>query len=416
MNKKIDNEKILSRILDIDRKNIFLKYLVRRLRSDEYRGWHVSQHNRYGLDDIKIILQKIYEISSDKYFAIPPGDYRSDCVLDSKFRKFQNIVNNINSKMGRGTINSIKKNFFPDLERMGFLERKKFISDGNFKSIIHGKLTKYAIAFIKAGSLIQKYKKFTDGIDKLFGNKISELAEIIHLSDYINDPISIYEFMFIFSDNSEGLDKIKLLDAYRGLRGHNRTKVIDLVKEYANPDNFSGNKTARRDFHNWKNQSQQMMNLLKTTVYFEVDRNKYFRLNVNSKTGFFQKPVKRSAIAKRDYFDFHDVQKKNKFELHHIIPIASAKNQEEAKMIDDHRNLIYIHHAKHKQISRSGNRHVVLTIDISKASFSDFERTSCITAKNNSDALYSKIPRKIAIVSQHNIDLLNSIFEYSNEQ
>ena len=411
----VDTEQILLEIVSINEDNLFLKYIVKRLRDNKYRGWHISQHNRYDLGDIEIILRNIQKVVGTDSFAIPPGDYDRDATLTGDFQNFQAIVNGVNSEMGRGTINSLKKNFFPDMEGMGFLVREKIKPSKTSAPVLYGRLTPGAIEFIEAGTLIEKYKKFTDGIDKLFGSKISELAEMIHLSEYVNDTISIYEFMFIFSDSSEDLDKIELLDSYRSLKKHERAKVIELVKKYANPDNFDGNKTVQRDFHNWKNQAQQIMSLLKTTVYFEADQNKFFRLNVGS-TGFFQEPTKRSIIPKREYFTFHDVEKRDKFELHHIVPISSARNKEEAKMVDNYINLIYIHRGRHKRITQNGDKNVVLTIDPNEAIFSDFEDKDIVKTENEEDALYTKDTSKIEKIAEYNTGLLKSIFEFEKQQ
>lgn len=407
-------EQILSKIVSINEDNLFLQYIVKRLRDDKYRGWHISQHNRYNLREIEMILRKIQEVAGTDSFAIPPGDYCRDTILTGDYQNFQTIVNSIKSEINKGTINSVKKNFFPDLEGMGFLVREKIKPNKNSSLALYGRLTPSAIKF-EAGTLIEKYKKFTDGIDKLFDSKISELAEMIHLSEYVNDAISIYEFMFIFSDNSEDLNKIELLDSYRSLKKHEKTKVKKLIEKYAQPGNFVGNKTAQRDFHNWKNQAQQIMSLLGATVYFEVDRNKFFRLNVGS-TGFFQEPTKRSAIPKREYFTFHGVEKRDKFELHHIVPISSARNKEEAKMVDSYINLIYIHRGQHKQITQNGDKNVVLTIDPNEAIFSDFEDRNIVKAENKKDALYTKDTEKIKKIADYNIELLKSIFEFEKLQ
>ena len=409
-------QEILKEILSIDKNNVFLQYIIARLRSNDYRGWHISQHNRFAMEEVEIILGEIHNVTGTNHFAIPPGDYASNHELGESFKDYKRIVNQINSKMGRGTINSLKKNFFPDLQKMGFLARERMVLHQNSQPVWHGNLTSSAIEMIEAGNdLIKKYKKFTDSIDKLFGRKISDLAETIHLSDYANDAISIYEFMFILSDNSENLDKIKLLGSYRALKEHSKREVKSLIKKYANPDNFSGKKNEKRDFHNWKNQAQQIMNLLKTTVYFEVDQNKYFRLNASS-TGFFKKPVRRSVIPKREYFNFHKVQKREKFELHHIVPISVARNKEEAKNIDDYKNLIYIHQMKHKLISKNRNRNVVLYVDPNEVVFSDFENENSIKAVNEESAIYSKDTGKIAKMMKHNKELIKSIFDFEKSQ
>ncbi len=408
-------QEILNEILAIDKSNLFLKYIVRRLRSKEYRGWHVSQHNRYDLHHIKSILRKIHAVAKLEQFAIPPGDYQRDTILPDDFRKYQTIVKRINAEAGRGTINSLKKNFFPDLENMGFLSREKFKLCEKGRPVLHGKLTSHAVEFITDTEVITSYKKFTDGIDRLFGNKISQLAETIHHSDYSGDKLSIYEFMFILSDSDGTLDKIGLLDSCRSLPKHNRKKVIELAREYADPRNFEGDKTAKRDFHNWKNQAQQIMRLLKTTVYFEVDKD-CFRLNVGDTGFFFRENTQRKSAPKRKYFEFHEVKKKDGFELHHIVPISSARNKKEARIIDHYRNLIYIHRKKHKIISKNRNKNVVLTIGPDKALFADFDNRRCVKAINNQDALYAKEQNKVKKIATYNVKLLKSIFEFERSQ
>ncbi len=145
-------KQILSEILSISKDNLFLNYIIERLCDDNYRGWHVSQHNRYDMNVIGIILQNIQKVVRTNFFAIPPGDYDRDTPLKGVFQNFQTIVNGVNSEMGRGTINSLKKNFFPDLEKMSFLIRKKIKPNNDSRSISCGKLTPSAIETTYRGS------------------------------------------------------------------------------------------------------------------------------------------------------------------------------------------------------------------------------------------------------------------------
>jgi len=131
-----------------------------------------------------------------------------------------------------------------------------------------------------------------------------------------------------------------------------------------------------------------------------------------SKTGFFEERSTRRAGPKRQYFTFHGVQKKADFELHHIVPISSARNKTEAKVIDDHMNLIYIHRVKHKEVSRNRNENVVLGIDPTTATFSDFQKSNTITATNKKDAFYSDDAKKVKKMASYNAELLRSIFGY----
>ena len=409
----VNANKILIEILSVQKNNSFLLYIVERLQKKNYRGWHISQHNRYDLSDIENILCVILKVSGTDFFAIPPGDFKKGTSLPSHFIIFQEFVNGVSDIMKRGTINSLKKNFFPDLIRMKFLERKKLKTDEYPSGVFHGKLTSNAVDFIEA-DLVTKYKLYTDAIDRMFEGKISELAEMINLSDYNDDGITIYELMFILSDSSKCLNKMSMLSSWRSLSKHKRIKVIDLIKSYSRPSNFDGDKNTKRDFGNWKNEAQQIIRLLKATVYFEVDAELSFRLNVSSK-GFFQKTKLRSSVPKQKYFDYHNVNKQSEFELHHIIPISSARNKKEAIKIDDYRNLIYIDRARHREVSRNGNNKFILTIDAIKAVFSDLDRMNHVKAENGNDALYTKELNKIEKISDYNIKLLMSIFEFEKD-
>lgn len=405
-----DHASILAEIESVEEGNLFLRYITRRLRSPDYRGWHVSQHNRYTIDDIEKIVRAVDDVVGGGVFAIFPGDDKGE-KIPPQYAHYAEIVRQVKADMGRGTVNSVKKNFFPDMDGMGLLHREKIDAAGLPRKTLHGSLTAAARAFLDAKTLVEKYKIFTDGVDNLFGNKISDLAELLSVSDYAHDKISIDEFMFILSDKSESLNKIEILDSYRSLKKFQQKKARDLIQKYANPRAFEGDKTAKRDFHNWKNQIQQMMGLLKTTVYFEVELNRCFRLNTG-RTGFFRIHPQRSAAPKRQYFFFHEVRKKENFELHHIVPISAARNQSEAKDVDHHKNLIYIHREKHLEISKSRDKNVVLDIDPASATFSDFDKSNAITAKNKQDALYSDDAQKVAKVAAYNAKLLKSIYDY----
>lgn len=402
-----DPQDILKEILSIDENNLFLKYIVERIKRDDYRGWHASQHNRLDLEVIQSLMQAIYDVVGRGEFAIPPGDlkdYPSEEAAYKNFPDYKAIVYRVAPKISKGGFNSVKKNFFPDMDRMGFLRRKN-------KRI--GELTQNGINLINDGSIFGRYKKFTDAIDKLLGSNASNLAETIHRSEYAHEAISIYEFMFIFSDTDGSMNKIEILDSYRSLNNFKQRKVRDLIKEYANPRNFEGNKTQKRDFNNWKNQAQQIFKLLKATVYFEVKGNDCFRLK-GGDVGFFENTVKRSVIPKKEYFQFHNVGKRNGFELHHIIPISHARNRKDARIIDNYLNLIYLGRGSHEEITRAGNKHVILNMTPAEATFSGFDEINPLRTKNEVDALYTRDQKKIDKVVKHNAGLLRSIYDFES--
>ncbi|PID83218.1 hypothetical protein CSB11_02650 [Candidatus Campbellbacteria bacterium] len=418
--KNIDTTKILKQILEIKPENKFLKYIVNRIQKDDYRGTHISQHNRYTMEYMEQVFNTIFKIAGTNKFAIPTGDHKinfNDIDLETKFSTYKKIVDSLYEETGKGTYNSVKKNFSVDWDKMSFLNR--YDKDGKKRNSFKGvgvhyiQLTETAVSLIKETNILKKYKIFTDAVERLFGNKLSEIVETIYYSDYRNTTISIYEFVFILLDSSLGREeKIELMQSYRELPKIGRNKFFDKMKEYAKPSNFDGNKTKKRDFHNWKNESQQILSLLKTTVYFDVVLNRFLKLNVGN-TGIFSEDMlqKRSESVKIDYFKEHGINKKSNFELHHIIPFRHARNKNELKLIDNYKNLIYLHKSKHKEITKNKDRHVVLFIDPEKLQLSDFEKNT-IEAINNDNTEYSKNDSILKAMMKHNKSLLESIFEY----
>ena len=413
---------VLLEIQALDSNNEFINYIIKRIQRDDYRGLHISQHNRYDLDFLENILKSIYKISDNTIFEIPPGDYKrnqGDNLLIN-YTSYKAIVDDLQKKTKKSTYNSLKKNFFVDLDRMGFLlrydKKKQLVIQAKRSPIYYAKLSDKAINFINSGDdLLKKYKLFTDAIDNIFKGQITELANTIYYSNYKNTTISIYEFMFILSDTNLSRDcKVKLLDSYRRLEKFERSKIIKLLKKYATPKQFVGNKINKRDFNNWKNESQQIFTLLKTTVYFDVSPNRYIKLNIG-KTGIFpENYIKRSPAIKIDYFKYHGVENTINFELHHIIPISQAKNKEEFKLIDDKRNIIYLEKNKHKEISKNNHSNVYLELNKTIASFCDFNNNKIIT-KNKTDALYSTAQNIINNLINYNRSLLKNIYNFNND-
>ena len=220
--------------------------------------------------------------------------------------------------------------------------------------------------------------------------------------------------MFIFSDENESLNKIELLDSYRRLNSCQRHKVNELVKAYAQPENFAGDKTHQRDYDNWKNQAQQIMGLLVDGVYFEIDKNNFFRLNSDD-TGSPQGTRRGSRVRKQEYFVYHDVERRDNFEVHHIIPLKKARNVENGRakwrLIDDHLNMIYIHKSTHQNITNLGEKYAVLKIDQNKIVFSHLNGSEGIRATNGEDALYTRDPSKIEEIAHYNERLVKSIYQ-----
>lgn len=413
----------LQNILKIDAGNVFLQYIVDRLQKDDYRGIHISQHNRYDLSFVINMLSAIKDIVDDKLFEIPRGDYSERENVKkyniNDYQDFKQITDAVFSSTGRTTYNSIKKNFFVDFHRMGLITRydKNSAATNPYKrtTIHYVSLTKAANKLLNSSELIEKHRIFTEVLDKnLFKSYLSYLVNLIFESPYKDTSISIYEFMFILTD-TELETPIKLLNEYRRLKPFEKDKLLKLIQEYANPDNFDGGKTQKRDFHNWINETQQMFALLKQTSYFQIDeKSQNIALNVGIYGIFSVDNISRSEKPRREYFEIHKLKKATDYELHHIVAISKSRNKVEVKLLDNVYNLIYLHKDKHLEITKQKNSHVYLSINETIAKFCDFDKTK-IQANNGINALYSTDKIILQQLESHNKIAINKIYEFSSE-
>ncbi|RLA74240.1 MAG: hypothetical protein DRG11_05555 [Epsilonproteobacteria bacterium] len=413
-------DKNLREILDIDKDNLFLKYIAQRVQKDDYRGVHISQHNRYDLVFVSKFIDVIYDKIGGKLSEIPRGDYsdrenKKDYDIND-YEKFQEITNIIHDKVGKTTYNSIKKNFFVDFHRMGLIKRydkNKNETNPHKRTAIHFiSISDDGIKLKNSKNIVEKYRIFTDILDKnLFDNFLGYLTDLLFDSDYKNDTISIYEFMFIFTDTTID-NHINLLDSYRNLKIYQKDKFLKLIQNYANPYNFIGDKKDKRDFHNWINESQQIFSLLKQTSYFQTDeKNENIALNIGTYGIFSIDNLKRSDTPKQEYFKLHDIKKRTNFELHHIIAISKAKNKEELKLLDHVNNLIYLQKKKHFEFTKKLNKNVNLSINPLQAKFYDFDK-NVIIANNHKDSMYSKEHKILKDIDRYNKKALEKIYQY----
>ncbi len=270
------------------------------------------------------------------------------------------------------------------------------------------KLTKEAIKMLKARSIFLKYRIFTKGIEKMLGSSLTNLVEAIDLSELRRDRFSFEEYTLIFSDNEnlDGNEKIELLREYRRLSTNGKEEVLKNIKKYCDPNRFARNKTEKRDYHNWRNETQQLFSLFKTTIYFEVFNiggKDFFKLNTSENIGIFE--LRRSSTPKNLYFRNHKIQKINNYELHHIVPLSFVRNKGEYKIIDDYRNLIYIHKDKHKEIKRD---FIVFKEQSPKIFFKNrFDDSEQVVAKNGENTSFNEALLKD--IENYNIKLRNAI-------
>ena len=102
---------------------------------------------------------------------------------------------------------------------------------------------------------------------------------------------------------------------------------------------------------NWYNESLQVFNLLNQTIYFKTFRKIILMLSISQEILEFV--ASRSQKEKELYFEYHNVPKKDGYQLHHIYPISYATSRKELELIDNHKNLIYISDKIHSKIPRN---------------------------------------------------------------
>lgn len=103
---------ILQDILKIDESKECIKFLVKRVQSENYRGVQISQHNRYEQKEILIILQEIYNLCGENYLQIRTTDLSKRPQNINGEEMYAKLTHNIASKIGRCTQDSLRKNIF----------------------------------------------------------------------------------------------------------------------------------------------------------------------------------------------------------------------------------------------------------------------------------------------------------------
>lgn len=410
----MEDYKYLREIENISPYNTFLRYIVDRVLSNDYRGVQCSQHNRLTFEYFSNLVSVIYNVAGASAFDIHIGDDNGE--KQPQAYTYYKVIECIKTIVGKGTINSVKKNTFPDMARMGFLNRYDKcgdkIAEGTSRSGIYSVgLSELGIQFAEA-TAFEKIKLFTDGVDILTKNAASELVELLYLNDYGIDKIDILEFMYILSDDRQEItsnDKLRLLLEYRRLTSAEKSKLDENLKAFCNPQNRRDlyNKTLLRDYGNWKNESQQIYGLLANSTYFKVEGTQLI-LNTGN-YGLFNTQANRGAKAKADYFKNHNVNKTAGYDLHHIIPFAKAQNKSDATFIDDFKNLIYLKDTKHAEFTISGSKNVILkyTQNNPNVLFMDFD-DSFILVDITKDALFSQ--SLLPIVKDYNTQLLKKFY------
>ncbi|WP_267523862.1 type II restriction endonuclease subunit R [Campylobacter sp. MG1] len=409
-------------------------YLIDRLKRDDYRGKHLSQHNRYTKDDIFIILDEIDKILN-KYnlqvLQIRTTDMSKRPSNTPDELQYAELTSNIAKKMDRTTQDSLRKNHLVDMARMGFVNR--FNNKGKLNNPHIRSNTKYInitelgykfLNNIRENKIFDAARFWSLALDNLHCGFDTKLLKFMLLLDTNKiKSISEIEFMLFVTE----IDKVKFNDvleyikSFKKLSRFQREKIVEIIKKYANPKNndiFKGlDKTKKRDFHNWINETQQLFMLFDFGILFSVGEINKDELSLRSKqnNGIVKNPVKllnRSNKTKDEYFINHKIDKntiKGKgYELHHIVPLLLAKTEEEFLELDRWENLILIDAHSHSIISQNCSKNIKLDFNDYDMNFIDFSIpphiVKCLYDKN---VKYLKSLKEV--LEKINEMLLNSI-------
>ncbi|WP_240329531.1 type II restriction endonuclease subunit R [Helicobacter suis] len=335
------------------------EYLFHRIQKDTYRGLHLSQHNRYTKDDIIAILKALKETlehNKISHLKIRTTDLSKRPTNTPEEALYAQMTSQLSRTLGRITQDSLRKNIFVDMERMGlicrFNKKLKLNLVGERHRTHYVALSPFGEEFLQA-SLQEPPNPFvlsrlwTDALTNLHAGFENTLYALSLALSYHNIPsISLEEFTFFVSDIENNQAYIvDLICEFRVLSKFQRGQIVGCIKRYANPkenDIYKGlDKTALRDYHNWINEAQQMFLLLNDSVLFGVGDKRKGELNLRvGDMGLIRDKtkLKRSQAEKEEYFKQHKIDRqamyKSGFELHHIVPLALARDQNEFSVLD----------------------------------------------------------------------------------
>ena len=384
------------------------KYLKSRVTRDDYRGIHLAQHNRLPEEKLTAILGAIYEACGNEIFEIPPGDDPKPSRAHDPnkrrqlkgFQKYFEILDNIASSEVRGvsaTFNSLKKNHFPNFDGMGLLSRTE---DGRF-----GRLTSDGVKIVNSGPSRERTLLIGQAVERLIGAQfVSDLHSILRETDQLN----VYEIMLFVSDhNLDNSRRKDLVRAYRRMRAVQRLQLHEEIFDFCQ-STMNMAKKEMRDWHNWWNESKQIVGMLGFVPGFVVVENEHVMLVGGRGIPAFERI--RSAQVKREALEWHGLVNKPGWELHHIYPIEYATSARDLALLDAKENLILIPRELHRQIPNRGNRSVHLefsTTHITLSNPASKDRQPQFQFKISKDVLVD--PSRLERMAAYNAKLLESV-------
>lgn len=400
--------------------NKALSFIDKRIKDNNYRGSQSSEHNRYDLNEIFHTLALLDKFSPNKaLLRIRDTDLSKRPYNTPEEYPYASYCEAVKKQVGKGSQDSIRKNIFVDLHRMGLIKRydkhKDLLSPYERRSAKYVSLSQEGLKLVQASTLLDRAFIFTKAINTLLGGYIDITLHILREGI---DSISKYEFMFFVSainTNSSfsiSVDEcIDLIREYRLLSPIQQKQVVETLKQELNPRLFAGNKTKKRDWHNWQNKIDQMYCLFRQTPHFDVSgKNKEFlSLSTNrikTKSGEIIDHMKRSLSEKYEYYQQHHISKTPGFELHHVVPLSWAESAEQFKLFDKWENMVYIDGHSHAKITQNGNRNILMSpLDNDNLILSDNKNT--IPFRYNTNILYD--PQLRPLMLKYNEELRNTM-------
>jgi phage anti-repressor protein len=309
-----------------------------------------------------------------EFIEIPSGDEKQHKnakgfnLLD--YPNYGMFVKEVISNNSQGTANSIKKNLLPDLAVLQVFDRydekKQLIDSGEKRIPKYFKINKNCEAICDDANKLNNY------ISQNFFLKFNDLIECIFLILNETGKLTMNEFMlfvtwFNWDYKNQKADSAllsHLIDEYRKIPKSVSLQINQEIMHYANPKNpefKESNKSAKRDYHNWRNETQQIFGILKEFSLFKFDeKNDAIVLDGGSGAKKNDTKFKRSNLEKEEYFKQHKVEKCDYFELDHIIPFSMIEGYEMYLEIDHWKNLIYIDSNTHSKKTRNYNKYMFL--------------------------------------------------------
>lgn len=402
--------------------NKALEYIDKRLLDNNYRGEVSSQHNRYDMEEIYNILSLL-----DKYapnsglMRIRHTDLKKRPTNNSDEKIYGLFCDEVNKVTGKGTQDSLRKNIFPDLHRMGLINRydseKNMLGGYDRKGVGYISLSNDGKKFINA-DLMDRAFVFAKAVNALHSGYTELSLNLLRNDDYHLKYITKWEFMFFVSAVDVQYSYhitmgkcVDLIHEYRRLGSVQRKAVVETLKAELRPERFSGNKTNKRDWHNWQNKIDQVFHLFKQAPYFDVEgkEKEFLTLStkkVRTKKGELVEVGKRSISEKLDYFKNHNIQKKSGFELHHVVPLAWASSLEQFKLFDKWMNMVYIDGYSHSKITHNKSRNIVMSANKNDIILSDGSKNK-VYLTDGKCIIYNK--SKQALMLDYNKQLRTTI-------